>query len=378
MALLHECPSCGLKSSIKRKDCKCGYDLGKASGKTYWIDYYDLGHRRRRERIGPNKAAAEQRLREVLSARTEGKYITKAKNPRVHFSALTKWYLELPAVKEKKSFSRDELSIRILKKFFGELKISEITANKIEEYQLARQKEPSGRTPQKLTKPATINREIACLRTILRRAAEENIIDSVPVKKFTLLEEDNVRDRLLTQKEYDKLISCCPEHTAQIIKVAYHTGMRLGEVINLTWDKVDMKEGFIYLDEKDTKTTRKRDVPLSKELIKMLKQIPHHRSNRVFIYNDKPLNSLRNSFKTALKNAGIEGFIFHDFRHTKLNSWRLEGHDYFRIMAASGHKTMSVFKRYNTVTKEELKLLTVRRVDTNKDTKKKRVRQKPV
>lgn len=54
---------------------------------------------------------------------------------------------------------------------------------------------------------------------------------------------------------------------------------------------------------------------------------------------------------------GIEDFTFHDLRHTAINNWRLQGHDYYRIMAASGHKTMHVFKRYNTVSKDELKSL---------------------
>jgi integrase len=57
------------------------------------------------------------------------------------------------------------------------------------------------------------------------------------------------------------------------------------------------------------------------------------------------------------RRAGIENFTFHDLRPTAINNWRLQGHDYFRIMAASGHKTISVFKRYNTVSKEELKTL---------------------
>ncbi len=60
-----------------------------------------------------------------------------------------------------------------------------------------------------------------------------------------------------------------------------------------------------------------------------------------------------------------------DLRHTFINNRRLEGHDYFRIMAATGHKTMSVFKRYNTVSREELKALVgvkMDTMDTNMDT----------
>jgi len=75
----------------------------------------------------------------------------------------------------------------------------------------------------------------------------------------------------------------------------------------------------------------------------------------VFTLNGKPIKDVNQSFNTACKMAGIENFRFHDLRHTCINNWRLQGHDFFRIMAASGHKTMSVFKRYNTVSEEELR-----------------------
>jgi len=69
------------------------------------------------------------------------------------------------------------------------------------------------------------------------------------------------------------------------------------------------------------------------------------------------VSSFQRAFETAKKRAGIEDFTFHDLRHSAINNWRLQGHDYFRIMATSGHKTMNAFKRYNTVSREELKML---------------------
>ena len=56
-------------------------------------------------------------------------------------------------------------------------------------------------------------------------------------------------------------------------------------------------------------------------------------------------------------DGGIEDFTLQDFRHTCINNWRKEHHDYFKIMAASGHKTISVFKRYNLVDEDELRTL---------------------
>ena len=83
----------------------------------------------------------------------------------------------------------------------------------------------------------------------------------------------------------------------------------------------------------------------------------------MFTYQGGNLGLIKRAFKAACKRAGIEDFTFHDLRHTAINNWRLQGHDYFRIMAATGHKTMSVFKRYNTVSKEELKALMESKTD---------------
>jgi integrase len=77
----------------------------------------------------------------------------------------------------------------------------------------------------------------------------------------------------------------------------------------------------------------------------------------VFTYQGPSRAEMTRSFGTACKRTGIEDFTFHNLRHTAINNWRPQGHDYFRIMAASGHKTMSVFKRYHTVSREESKAL---------------------
>jgi integrase len=77
----------------------------------------------------------------------------------------------------------------------------------------------------------------------------------------------------------------------------------------------------------------------------------------VFTREVKPIKAIREIFEAACRKAGIEEFTFHDLRHTTINNWRLQGHDYFRIMAATGHTTLDVFKGYNTVSKDELKAL---------------------
>jgi integrase len=359
MGLLIECPECKRRNSQKEKACKkCGFALAKFSGRVWWIEYYDHNKRLRRERIGPNKAAAEQRLREILSARTEGRYIKKSPDSRTLFKDLAAWYLELPEVKAKRSYDRDYRSMKLLLPFLGERLLKDINPALVEAYKQKRLSEPSGRTPQFLTKPATVNRELACLKTVFSKAVKNGKADRNPVQGVKLLKENNERDRILSSEEYARLLAESPDHLRPIVKVAYHTGMRQGEILNLTWGQVDFKEGFIRLRPEDTKTNEGRLIPLNRELIEMFKAMPKgFPVVRVFTREGKPIKSIREIFEATCRKAGIEEFTFHDLRHTAINNWRLQGHDYFRIMAATGHKTLNVFKRYNTVSKEELKAL---------------------
>jgi len=70
----------------------------------------------------------------------------------------------------------------------------------------------------------------------------------------------------------------------------------------------------------------------------------------VFSRKRRAIRSAREAFKAACRRAGIEDFSFHDLQHTAINHGRLAGH------AATGHKPLTVFKRYNTVSKEKVKL----------------------
>jgi integrase len=363
MALLVECPECKKRNSAKVKACKCGFALAKFSGRVWWIEYYDHDKRLRRERIGPNKTAAEQRYREVMSARTEGRYIKKSPDACTLFKDLARWYLDLPEVKAKRSYDRDQLSLNRLLPFFGDRLLKDITPALVEAYRQKRLSEPSGRTPQFLTKPATVNREIACLKTIFNKAVRNDKAERNPVMGVKLLKENNERDRILSPEEYARFLAHCPAHLKPIFKLAYYTGMRQGEILNLVWDRLDLSKAhegkaFIKLKPEDTKTEEGRLVPLNQEMIEMFQAMPRgFPTVKVFTYLGKSVEAVRRSFGTACMKAGIEDFTFHDLRHTFINNRRVEGHDYFRIMAATGHKTMSVFKRYNTVSREELQAL---------------------
>ena len=137
--------------------------------------------------------------------------------------------------------------------------------------------------------------------------------------------------------------------------VGYYMGMRKAEIIDLIWPRVDLQKGFVRLSAGMTKTDTPRVIPIHPKVRTILEKLPRGlHTDRVFLFDGKPFKEFKRAWKTALKDAGIEDFCFHDLRHCALNNLRRSGNDFFQIMALSGHKTMSVFKRYNLVTEDEL------------------------
>lgn len=140
--------------------------------------------------------------------------------------------------------------------------------------------------------------------------------------------------------------------------VAYQTGMRSGEMLGLTWDRVDIKKGLIRLRAEDTKTDEAREIPLTAQLTDLLRDLYKLRylhEDHVILVKGQSVNSVKTAFKAACRRAKIEGFKFHDFRHTAVTNMRRAGIDHLTIMRITGHKTMEVFKRYNSFHDGDLK-----------------------
>jgi integrase len=165
--------------------------------------------------------------------------------------------------------------------------------------------------------------------------------------------------KVLNQEQFSKLLTCCPDYMRPIIILAFYSGMRKSEILFLTWKEVDLAKGFIRLSADRTKTKVARSIPLHPDVRYLLDKIPRPlHTDRVFLRRGKPFDFFEPGFRAACKKAGLEDFTFHDLRHCAINNLRLAGNDFFRIMAISGHKTMSVFKRYNLVTEDELNHVT--------------------
>ena len=348
MGILVECPSCRVRGGLKRKVCKCGHNVQKAGSKNYWIEFY-LEGKRTRERIGRSKQAAENRLREVQTAKAEGRHIKKNKNEKITIGDLRDWYLGLSEVKQKRSLCDIRRCLNNCIVRIGNIRVSQLSPVIIENFRQIRLSETSQRKGRPV-KASTINRDVANFRAMLNKAVDFAIIESNPVGRIKQLEENNVRERVLTQEEFESLLSHCPDHLKGPVLFGFYIPMRQGEILELTWDKVNMGSKYLRLGQ-ETKNKTGRVVPLHPRITNFLQSLARQ-IHGGFLFEKRWFD--RHAFDKAVEDAGIAGFVFHDLRHCAINNLRLAGNDHFAIKKASGHKTDIAFRRYNLVTEEEM------------------------
>ena len=265
MALLIECPECKNRNSLKNPACKCGKNLRKLSHKCYWIEYYESGSRLR-ERIGHSKLAAENRFREIQTAKAEGRTIRKNKNALITLGNLRDWYLDLSEVKLRRSFSSINKCLRICVAGIGDIPVSQLTQSRLELFRKKRLTEISVRKGRPV-QPSTVNRDVANLRAMLNKAVDHSKIDTNPIGRIRHLEENNVRERVLSQDEFESLYLHCPASLKGLVLIAYYLPMRQAEILNLTWQEIDLKRGFIRLGGDRTKNKVGRNIPLHPRII---------------------------------------------------------------------------------------------------------------
>ena len=136
--------------------------------------------------------------------------------------------------------------------------------------------------------------------------------------------------------------------------------MRKGEVLNLRWDQLDLDRGLLRLDPDSTKSDKGRLVPLVEDLLDVLRQwrfkalAEYPSCPWICHYRGQKLTRLTRAWDTALRRVGLEGKLFHDLRRTGVRNMVRAGISERVAMQISGHKTRSVFDRYDIVSERDL------------------------
>jgi integrase len=321
-------------------------------GRFWWIQYYRNGRRMFESSRSERKEAAERLLRRRLAEVAAG-IMNPAVAARCSYETLRDALLADYTTNRRKWLRVGKngkpyvCGISTLNRFFKHFRASDITTDSLRQF--IRERQDTGAAN------GTINRSLALLRRMLRLAVQDGKLRDVP--HFPMLKEAAPRRGFLDHEAYQRLRQEIPEHLRPILAMGYYTGMRLGEILRLKWPNVDLKNAEILLDSGLTKNDESRTIPIVAELLEMLR-IEHSRnqdSQFVFVHDGKRIASFRKAWKSAVNRADLPGLLFHDLRRTGIRNLVRAGVPERVAMAISGHKTRTVFERYNIVSGRDLR-----------------------
>lgn len=320
------------------------------------IDFYDQnGHRRLKTlRKGISKTEAKKILREIENQVEKGAFCSAYKMPQ--FSNVARSWLEYkkPNLRESTYIQYQGHVDNHLNPFFGKAKISRIDFDSIEKYIFCSHK--TG------TNPATLNKTLITLGSILKYAVKKKYINANPiheVEKQKAVSSVTGKINFLTPDEINSLFenTDAPKFKT-LFMMAVLTGMRQGELLGLKWDDIDfganqahVKRTFNYGKFHEPKTPASyRSIDLSPALMHELKKWKMARPPNVLDLvfpseNGKAIdyhNMVKRYFHPALRKARVKRVRFHDLRHTYATLLIDQGEHPKYIQSQMGHSSIKV------------------------------------
>ena len=311
-----------------------------------WYVDFTFSKKRIRRFGGYTKEQARNTLAKMRIEKLDERLgFKKPAQPDIAFDQFAREFIEIYSKQNKKSWTRDEVSLRSLGPFFKGKTIQDIGPELIERYKAKRKTEVS---------PATVNRDLAFLKTMFNKAVEWGRLESSPVKNVKKFKEPNSKERILCPDEMKRLIDAANNHLEPILIIALNTGMRRGEILSLKWENIDLSKRCIHLE--DSKSGKSRDIPMNGLVIEVLSVIAQ---NSEYVFPNPrtggPIEDVKTAFKTACERAKIKGLRFHDLRHTAATRMVEAMVDLVTVSKILGHSSIQMTMRYAHPTPENMR-----------------------
>lgn len=346
----------------------------KRKDSPYWWTWrkYPNGRRQRQSTGTTSRAEAEA---------IEAKWKVEAhrakhwgEQPAYLYEDMMDAYLE--ATKDaKRSAWRDEFSAEHLDEYFTGKVLNMLKRTDVRGYiefrknkgaLLPKRKDETERRTRPIS-PSTINRELDLLSAAMNYARVEWEWDIPNPTLGVSLPEPEGRLRYLSKEEYTRLLDAAKSnkrapHLADFIRLAVNTGMREQEMLGLTVERVDLKQNLLKLEGKDTKSKRRRYIPINQEtrqaILNRLRFRAEHCPNSPWLFCHKDgerIQAVQTSFERARSVAALPGFRIHDLRHTCASWLVMEGVSLYFVKELLGHASVETTERYAHLAPENLR-----------------------
>ncbi len=311
-----------------------------AGSGVWWVCYFDEHGRRHREKVGPKGLAQDVYRKRKNDIRESRFFPEDIRRREVLLADMIDDYLD--RVKGKlRSYRECKRAGKNWKAALPGKTLRQIQPGDIERAVAKRAAEVS---------PATINRSLAFLKRVFNVAIADGCVEQNPVRKVKLFKENNARVRFLTAEEETTLFTKLEDTDQGMVLVALHTGFRQAEQFGLRWEHVDFATGIMTVPRSKSGETRR--VPMNDIVRGVLRALPS-RMKSAWVFpsatGETPLdarNYVSRVFQPALKEASVQGFRWHDLRHTFASRLVMAGVDLRTVQELMGHKTLVMTLRY--------------------------------
>lgn len=312
-----------------------------------------------------SKKEAQSWARLTESEMDRGVFVDQSEARNTTFKDLIELYLEKVTAKRPSKNSRIAERCRLERFMREEVKlcsysVANLKPEHFEEYRDRRLKQRIGnargtKNPGKQISPGTVKRELTTLKRVIDYRKRHlglliNPVNTEDVKRPAVNDERDVR---LTLRQRQKLYDACDEARVDwlrpLVELGFETGARLGNLLRLEWDDVDLIRRTALLrgikNSRSPDTIINHSIGLTPRAVEILEDLPRT-DDRVFPITR---NAFRKAFERARERANLEHFRFHDTRHERISSLFEAGWSMAKVMAQSGHRDPKSVKRYANI-----------------------------
>ncbi len=272
------------------------------------------------------------------------------------------------------SAERYRYSSFALLKFFGDKPLDKITPEEVERYKTSRSSEfktvrgkdkKRVQTKERL-RPATVNRELACLRAMFNHAIKGDLPLRNPISMTAAkaLREDNEQTRVLTYEEQDKYLAKATPTLWDVATIMLETGMRPEEVYRIQPENVHLAEDYLFNPYGKTKAARRRikltaavKAILERRMTEVTTRVPKNKAEGAYLFPceadpTRPLPGIQSPHARALRESKVKPFRPYCCRHTFATRGIESGIDLVTLAAMLGHSKINMVMRYAHPTQE--------------------------
>lgn len=344
--------------------------LYRRPNSTHWWAKFSVNGQVKRVSTGHDTKREAQRFLDLHAGRVAEGQPLPVRLDQVTYDELRADLDAAYAVKGIRSLEDAERRMRHLDAAFTGWRACNVTESAIDAY-VARRKTEHVPGRDRLVAGATINRELAQLRRLLRLGARRRKLAHVPA--ITFLPESEPRAGFVEDGDFAAIITHLAPASALAATIAYETAWRIrSEVLTLEWARVDLAEGAIRLDGTHSKNGKPRTAYLSPATTKLLaaqrervvaldKRLGRVGTPAVFVHLGKgplqgrPVREFNKQWRSACRKAGYTGTLLHDLRRSGVRGMVRAGVPESVAMKISGHETAAIFRRYDIASDQDLR-----------------------